>query len=183
MTHSRRNLDGASRLVSELLVDAGSSGAQEHDLHIGKREPSGTDYTALTTRTSKASLSREPDMNQHSRREFLGDVGKGMIIASVGYGTAFDLGLTPAFADDGSDSLRFGKLEPLVCLMQETPIDRLLPKLVEQLNAGTDLGELVKAAALANARTFGGEDYIGFHTMMALAPDGAATWMRHRIGQ
>src|SRR6185437_11678569 len=26
------------------------------------------------------------------------------------------------------------------------------------------------AGALANARTFGGEDYIGFHTMMALAP-------------
>ena len=26
------------------------------------------------------------------------------------------------------------------------------------------------AAALANARTFGGEDYVGFHTMMALAP-------------
>src|SRR5213082_3520619 len=25
-------------------------------------------------------------------------------------------------------------------------------------------------AALANARTFGGEDYVGFHTMMALAP-------------
>jgi hypothetical protein len=29
---------------------------------------------------------------------------------------------------------------------------------------------LVAAAALANARTFGGEDYVGFHTMMALAP-------------
>src|SRR5262249_9491170 len=26
------------------------------------------------------------------------------------------------------------------------------------------------AAALANARCFGGEDYVGFHTMMALAP-------------
>ena len=29
---------------------------------------------------------------------------------------------------------------------------------------------LVAAAALANARTFGGEDYTGFHTLMALAP-------------
>ena len=29
---------------------------------------------------------------------------------------------------------------------------------------------MVAAAALANARTFGGEDYVGFHTMMALAP-------------
>src|SRR5262249_61086696 len=30
--------------------------------------------------------------------------------------------------------------------------------------------ELVAAGALANARSFGGEDYIGFHTMMALSP-------------
>src|SRR5262249_42464242 len=42
--------------------------------------------------------------------------------------------------------------------------------LVQRLNGGTELKELVAAAALANARTFGGEDYIGFHTMMALAP-------------
>jgi hypothetical protein len=33
-----------------------------------------------------------------------------------------------------------------------------------------ELNELVAAAALANARTFGGEDYVGFHTMMALHP-------------
>src|SRR5207247_1570248 len=64
----------------------------------------------------------------------------------------------------------FGALEPLVCLMQETSVDKLLPALVEQLKAGTDLRKLVAAAALANARTFGGEDYIGFHTMMALSP-------------
>ncbi len=33
-----------------------------------------------------------------------------------------------------------------------------------------ELRRLVAAAALANARTFGGEDYVGFHTMMALSP-------------
>src|SRR2546428_9295704 len=54
--------------------------------------------------------------------------------------------------------------------MQEPPVTRLLPTLVERLRAGTELGRLVAAAALANARTFGGEDYVGFHTMMALAP-------------
>src|SRR4029453_9547464 len=54
--------------------------------------------------------------------------------------------------------------------MQETPVDRLLPAVAEKLNAGTDLRRLVAAAALANARTFGGEDYVGFHTMMAIAP-------------
>jgi len=41
---------------------------------------------------------------------------------------------------------------------------------VEKLQSGTELKRLVAAAALANARTFGGEDYVGFHTMMALAP-------------
>src|SRR2546421_5916940 len=54
--------------------------------------------------------------------------------------------------------------------MQERPVARLLPLLVEQLNAGVELNRLLSAAALANARTFGGEDYVGFHTMMALAP-------------
>ncbi len=29
---------------------------------------------------------------------------------------------------------------------------------------------MIQAAALANARSFGGEDYIGFHTLMALKP-------------
>ena len=64
----------------------------------------------------------------------------------------------------------FGGLEPLVGLMQETPVRNLVPVLVEKLRAGTELKQLVAAAALANARTFGGEDYVGFHTLMALAP-------------
>ena len=109
-------------------------------------------------------------MSRSNRREFLADVGRGMLVASVGYSLASDLGLTPSFADEPAQPLSFGRLEPLVCLMQETPADRLLPLLSERLQNGTALGELVAAAALANARTFGGEDYIGFHTMMALAP-------------
>src|SRR5262249_28598173 len=51
-----------------------------------------------------------------------------------------------------------------------TPLERLLPALVEKHQAGTDLRTLTAAAALANARTFGGHDYIGFHTIMALVP-------------
>ena len=35
-----------------------------------------------------------------TRREFLGGVGRGMLVASVGLGTALDMGLTPAWADD-----------------------------------------------------------------------------------
>jgi hypothetical protein len=105
-----------------------------------------------------------------TRREFLADVGRGMLVASVGYGMATELGLAPAFAADASDALDFGPLESLVRLMQETPANKLLPALADKLKSGTELSRLVAAGALANARTFGGEDYVGFHTMMALAP-------------
>src|SRR5436190_7493033 len=103
-----------------------------------------------------------------TRREFLVEVGRGMLVATVGYELASELGLAATLGDE--TALSFGPLEPLVCLMQETPVNRLLPTLVERLRAGTELRRLVAAAALANARTFGGEDYVGFHTMMALAP-------------
>jgi hypothetical protein len=106
----------------------------------------------------------------YNRREFLTEVGRGMLIAAVGYEVANDLGFGSALAEDVTDRLSFGSLEPLVCLMQETPVNRLLPTLVDMLHSGADLRQLTAAAALANARTFGGEDYVGFHTMMALAP-------------
>src|SRR5438552_4127815 len=104
----------------------------------------------------------------HTRREFLAEVSRGMLVATVGFEVASELGLASSPGDEVP--LSFGLLEPLVCLMQETPVNRLLPTLVERLRAGTELRRLVAAAALANARTFGGEDYVGFHTMMALAP-------------
>src|SRR6185436_4263649 len=111
--------------------------------------------------------------NTPTRREFLADVGRGMLVASIGSSLAFELGLAPAIAADapeGGNALDFGELEPLVRFMQETPIEQFLPKLAAQLKGGAELRRLVAAAALANARTFGGEDYIGFHTLMALAP-------------
>jgi len=114
----------------------------------------------------------------HTRREFLADVGRGMLVASVGFGMASELGLAPAFAADAPDALDFGPLESLVRLMQETPANRLLPALTDKLNNGTELKQLVAAGALANARTFGGEDYVGYHTMMALSP---ALRMSHEL--
>src|SRR5215213_7692643 len=110
-----------------------------------------------------------------SRREFLADVGRGTLIASVGSALAADLGLAASSvlageAPAAAAALSFGPLDPLVALMQETPIEKLLPVLVGKLKSGVELRQLVAAAAFANARTFGGEDYIGFHTMMALAP-------------
>lgn len=110
-------------------------------------------------------------MAPRSRREFLADVGCGMVVAGIGSATAFDLGLSPAWAKEGNDSaLSFGGREPLVRLMQETKADALLPLIVERWKQGTSLDEIVACAALANARTFAGEDYVGFHTMMALTP-------------
>ncbi len=109
-------------------------------------------------------------MKPSNRREFFADVGRGMLVASVGYHMASELGLATESTTEGPESLAFGSLEPLVCLMQETPVNQLMPTLVNRLKSGTPLNQLVAAAALANARTFGGEDYVGFHTLMALAP-------------
>src|ERR1700730_17377921 len=109
-------------------------------------------------------------MINRNRRDFLADVGRGMLVASVGPALAMDLGLSPAFGGEGTERLSFGKMEPLVALMQDTPKAKLMPALIEKMKGGTDLGTLVSAGALANARTFGGEDYTGFHAFMALLP-------------
>jgi hypothetical protein len=109
-------------------------------------------------------------MSRYARREFLADIGRGMLIAGIGPVLAADLGLASAHAADGPETLSFGDREPLVRLMQETPTDKLLPTLIARLNGGTDLAALVAAGALANARSFGGQDYNGYHAFMALAP-------------
>src|SRR5690348_13454707 len=105
-------------------------------------------------------------MNHYHRRNFLADVGRGMLVASVGSTLAGELGLAAAaLGETGSERLKFGELEPLVGLMQETPADQLVSVAVERLRGGTALRDLVAAAALANARTFGGQDYEGYHTI------------------
>jgi hypothetical protein len=110
-------------------------------------------------------------IRSHSRRGFLTDVGRGTLLATLGPAMLVDLGLAPkAFAEELDSQLRFGDLEPLVCELQETPAERLQAKLAAKLNGGLPLKTLVAAGALANARTFGGEDYVGFHTFMALGP-------------
>lgn len=108
---------------------------------------------------------------QRNRREFLEDLGSGMLIAGLGATVAGDLGVSSAFADSGADSLSFGKLDRLVGLMQETPASKLQPILAGKIKSGdASLNDLIAAAALANAETFGGQDYVGFHTEMALLP-------------
>ena len=115
--------------------------------------------------------------NENSRRQFLGQVGSGMLIAGIGASVASELGCSSAFAYSGKSSFRgetdldFGRLAPLVRIMQEQQPDRLQQTLVSQLGSGkTNLKDLVAAAALANAETFGGQDYVGYHTEMALVP-------------
>lgn len=109
-------------------------------------------------------------MEPFSRRSFLSDVGQGMLVAGLGSALALDLDLSPADAAEESKDLRFGEIEPLVSLLQDTPKEKIIATAVGKLNDGTSFKTLTAAACLANARTFGGENYFGFHVFMALAP-------------
>jgi hypothetical protein len=94
-----------------------------------------------------------------------------MLVTGLGASLCQDLGMRPAFADEGGDSLSFGGYDSLVDLLQSTAPEKLQPILVDKLNSGEiDLKKLIAAGALANAETFGGEDYVGFHTAMAMIP-------------
>ncbi len=55
-------------------------------------------------------------MHCNDRRQFLANVGSGVLVGSLGAGLASDLGISTAFANDGDDRLTFGELEPLVAL-------------------------------------------------------------------
>ncbi|MGD9854437.1 MAG: hypothetical protein AB7U20_05735 [Planctomycetaceae bacterium] len=110
-------------------------------------------------------------MAASTRREFLDSVGRGMLVAGLGTSLAVDLGFSTAFADEGPESLSFGKYDSLIDLLQSTPPDKLQPLLVAKLTSGeANLKQLMSAGALANAEAFGGEDYVGFHTAMAMLP-------------
>lgn len=95
-----------------------------------------------------------------------------MLTASIGASLAHELGISTAYAEEeDSKTLSFGKLDKLVALMEETPPDQLQRIAVKKLKAGkADLHSLMRAAALANARSFGGADYVGMHTLMAMKP-------------
>ncbi|MCI0650308.1 MAG: hypothetical protein L0Z55_00345 [Planctomycetes bacterium] len=106
-----------------------------------------------------------------TRRAFLGDVGRGMLLASLGPAVLEELRLAAATPSGGAvERITFGALEPLVLLLQETPAERLQPLVIERMRSGTELRTLIAAAALANARAFGGENYDGYHAFMALTP-------------
>src|ERR1700744_3579108 len=110
-------------------------------------------------------------MNPANRRSFLSDVGRGMLAAGLGTALANDLGFSTAFAEQGAEAIPLGEYTSLVELMRSTPANKLQPMLAEKILKGeADLKKLVAAGALANAVTFGGCDYVGFHTAMAMLP-------------
>ncbi len=110
-------------------------------------------------------------MHGTNRRAFLSDVGRGMLAAGLGATLANDLGFSTAFADEGAESIPLGDYASLVDLMRSTPAEKLQPLLAQKVVQGeTDLKTLICAGALANAVTFGGCDYVGFHTAMAMLP-------------
>lgn len=109
-------------------------------------------------------------MTTFNRRRFLSEIGAGMLLAGLGPGLVRDLDLVPLGLQDADDRIDLGAIESLVRMMQETPADRISAACVEKLRGGTTIAMLVAAAALANARTFGGEDYTGYHCEMALMP-------------
>src|ERR1700722_1285360 len=114
------------------------------------------------------SMRRCPVPQSH-RREFLQEVGGGMLAVLVGSSLATELGLA---AEDNKDSTAktSAGLARLSQLIQQTPTKDLLPALHAELKNGVSLKELIAAGALANARAFGGQDYNGFHSFMALCP-------------
>jgi hypothetical protein len=110
-------------------------------------------------------------MAAKTRREFMNCIGRGMLVAGLGSSLSYDMGFSTAFADEGPDGLSFGEYDALVDLLQSTPPEKLQPILVDKLARGeTDLKKLMAAGSLANAECFGGEDYVGFHTAMAMLP-------------
>lgn len=109
-------------------------------------------------------------MTNRDRREFLGDVGGGMLAAIVGAPLAAELGLVGEVrGDERGPALKPG-LDRLSGVLQQTPPEKLLPLLKGYIDQGIPLPDLVAAGALANARAFAGQDYNGYHAFMAMPP-------------
>jgi hypothetical protein len=92
-----------------------------------------------------------------------------MLAVLVGSGLAAELGLAAEDNKEGKAKTPTD-LARLSQLIQQTPTKDLLPALHTELKNGASLKALIAAGALANARAFGGQDYNGYHSFMALCP-------------
>jgi len=108
-----------------------------------------------------------------SRREFLRQLGSGLFLTTLGVGLTRDLGLAgPALGLAGrrGGGLDLGRHARLADCLVESSLSQVQPRFLQELRNGTPASDLVAAAALANARAFGGESYDGYHAFMALMP-------------
>jgi len=105
-----------------------------------------------------------------SRRTFLSHLGGALALGALGGPALATAPATGLRLRTRGERLAFGRLDTLATLLQETPPDRLQGILIEKLRSGTSLEDVVAAGALANARAFGGEDYTGYHCLMAMMP-------------
>ncbi len=105
-----------------------------------------------------------------TRRAFLARSASSTAAAGFSVAALLDFLSSRALAAEVGPGLRFGGLEPLASLIEDTPPDALLVALAKRIRAGERLDTIVAACALANARTFGGENYDGYHCFMALVP-------------
>jgi len=118
-------------------------------------------------------------MHVTDRRQFLAGMSRRLAATAYGFAVAETLGWPLPRAAHAHDRLRFGTLDPLVDLIQATPADQLLGKVVQALRSGTPLADVVAATALANARALGGTNYDGYHAQMALLPSFAMANLMH----
>jgi hypothetical protein len=105
-----------------------------------------------------------------SRRQFLATIGGAMELAALGIARPTPGLFSSWLEDQDVERLRFGELDPLVDWLQASKPEEALPVLVQRLNSGLELSDLVAATALANARALGGRNYNGYHALMALMP-------------
>jgi hypothetical protein len=108
-------------------------------------------------------------MISSDRRTFLGGLGGVLAFGLGGLASGRTRWSVPAGAR-ASAVLDLGRFEALAALLAETEPDELQRVLIARLRAGLALEDLVAATALANARSFGGHDYDGYHVFMALMP-------------
>ena len=91
-------------------------------------------------------------MFRNDRRQFLAEVGGGMLAASLGATLSGDLGLATAAAAEEDRRLTFGDLEPLVAIMQDTPLEKLNSVLLSRIESGEKLSTLVSRGTTRQTR-------------------------------
>ena len=113
-------------------------------------------------------------MTPATRRVFLADVGRGMLLASLGPVLTADLGIAHALTDDTSDRRHFGARERATrCTHARDSAGSTLAD-PRQTSQRRNRPEHTRRPldALANARTFGGQDYTSHHSLMTHASIG-----------